>query len=247
MLDRAAACGYGTLCLTVDLPIQGRRERDMRNGFTLPLRPGLKTTFDVGRRPQWLYGLLRNPVSFGNFRGVGEGATTIAQHIATLFDPSASWDDFARVRERWKGQFIIKGIMHPADARRAVQIGAACVVVSNHGGRQLDQVPGACAALPPVVEAVQGDACVILDGGVQRGTDILKALALGASACMIGRAFLWGLAAGGQHGVRRTLQILSDELDNAMALLGVRRLADMSRDHLIDTDRETAGSVSVAG
>src|SRR5271166_1323663 len=135
--------------------------------------------------------------------------------------------------------------MHPEDARRAVQVGSAAVVVSNHGGRQLDQVPGACAALPAVVEAVQDRACVILDGGVRRGTDILKALALGASACMIGRAFLWGLAAGGQDGVRRSLEIFREELDNSAALLGVRRLADISRDHLIDTCLHPTASAPV--
>jgi isopentenyl diphosphate isomerase/L-lactate dehydrogenase-like FMN-dependent dehydrogenase len=232
MLDRAWDAGYRVLCLTIDLPIQGRRERDLRNAFTLPLRPRIRTAYDVARRPQWLYGLVRNPVSFGNFREVSGGFTSIAEHVATLFDPSASWDDFARVRERWKGQFIVKGVLHPDDARRSLAIGSAAIIVSNHGGRQLDQVPAACAALPGIADAVGGRAEVILDGGVRRGTDILKAVALGASSCMIGRPFLWGLAAGGQAGVARTLQIFRDELDNAMALLGVAKLADISPDHL---------------
>ncbi|MBV8589577.1 MAG: alpha-hydroxy-acid oxidizing protein, partial [Acetobacteraceae bacterium] len=130
MLDRAHAAGYCVLCLTIDLPIQGRRERDLRNGFTLPLRPRVKSVWDVARRPQWLYGLARNPVSFGNFGGLGGGATSIAQHVATLFDPAATWDDFARVRERWKGQFVIKGVLHPDDARRAAALGTAAVIVS---------------------------------------------------------------------------------------------------------------------
>ncbi|MBV8573584.1 MAG: alpha-hydroxy-acid oxidizing protein, partial [Acetobacteraceae bacterium] len=151
MLDRAWEAGYRVLCLTVDLPIQGRRERDLRNAFTLPLRPRVRTAYHVVVRPQWMYGLLRNPVSFVNFRGVAGGFTSIAQHVATLFDPSATWDDFARVRAHWKGQFIIKGVLHPDDARKAVAIGAVAVIVSNHGGRQLDQVPAACAALPAVV------------------------------------------------------------------------------------------------
>jgi isopentenyl diphosphate isomerase/L-lactate dehydrogenase-like FMN-dependent dehydrogenase len=232
MIDRAWKAGYRVLCLTIDLPIQGRRERDSRNAFTLPLRPRVRTAYDVAVRPQWLYGLLRNPVSFGNFRDVAGGLTSIAQHVATLFDPSASWDDFARVRERWKGQFIVKGVLHPEDAQRAVAIGAAAVIVSNHGGRQLDQVPGACAALPGITDAIGSKAEVILDGGVRRGTDILKARALGASSCLIGRPFLWGLAAGGEAGVARTLQIFRDELDNAMALLGVRTLSEISPDHL---------------
>ncbi|MBV8093962.1 MAG: alpha-hydroxy-acid oxidizing protein [Acetobacteraceae bacterium] len=232
MLDRAHAAGYCVLCLTIDLPIQGRRERDLRNGFTLPLRPRVKSVWDVARRPQWLYGLARNPVSFGNFGGLGGGATSIAQHVATLFDPAATWDDFARVRERWKGQFVIKGVLHPDDARRAAALGAAAVIVSNHGGRQLDAVPAACAALPGVVNAIGGQAQIILDGGVRRGTDILKALALGASACMIGRPFLWGLASAGPAGVARTLKIFRDELDNGLALLGVRSLKDISGDYI---------------
>ena len=232
MVDRARAAGYRVLCLTVDLPIQGRRERDLRNAFTLPLRPRVKVVWDVARRPQWLYGLARNRVSFGNFRALGEGATSIAQHVATLFDPSANWDSIARIRERWKGQFILKGVLHPDDARRAVALGSAAVIVSNHGGRQLDQVSGSCAALPGIANAVGDQTEVILDGGVRRGTDILKALALGASACMIGRPFLWGLAAGGQTGVARSLHIFREELDNAMALLGVRKLTDVAPDHL---------------
>ena len=232
MIERAWAAGYRVLCLTVDLPIQGRRERDLRNAFTLPLRPRMRTAYDVALRPQWLYGLMRNPVSFGNFRGLSGGFTSIAEHVATLFDPAATWDDFARVRKRWQGQFVIKGVLHPDDARRALAIGSAAIIVSNHGGRQLDQAPAACAALPEIADAVGDRAEVILDGGVRRGTDILKAVALGASSCMIGRPFLWGLAVGGEAGVTRTLQIFRDELDNAMALIGASKLSDISPDHL---------------
>ena len=231
LLRRAAASGYGTLCFTMDLPIQGRRERDVRNKFTLPLRPNLRTAFDVLRRPGWLYGLARNPVSFGNFAKPGAtGVTTIAQHVATLFDPSADWALVAAIRKAWDGPFVVKGILHPDDARAAVRAGADAVIVSNHGGRQLDTVPGACAALPAVVAAVKGETEVILDGGVRRGTDILKGLALGARACMIGRQLLWGLAAGGVAGVARVLEIFADELDVAMALAGVRDLADITQD-----------------
>ena len=232
MLRRAAASGYDTLCFTVDLPIQGRRERDVRNGFTLPLRPTLRTALDVMRRPAWLYGLGRNPVSFGNFATPGgtERVTSIAQHVATLFDPSADWALIAQVRKSWQGPFVVKGVMHPDDARAAVRAGADAVIVSNHGGRQLDAVQGTCAALPGVVAAVGGEAAVLLDGGIRRGTDILKALALGARACMIGRPFLWGLAAAGEAGVRRAIEILTAELDEAMALAGVRDLAEVTED-----------------
>lgn len=237
LLERAARTGYRVLCVTVDLPIQGKRDRDVRNNFTVPLRPRPRTILDVASRPRWLYGLLRSPVKFGNFVGSEpEGFTSIAKLVGTLFDPTAGWDDIARIRDKWRGPVVVKGVLHPDDARRAVEIGCDAVIVSNHGGRQLDQVPASVAALPGVVEAVDGRAEVILDSGVRRGTDILIARALGASACMIGRAFLWGLASGGKAGVTRTIDILREELDNAMALLGQRRFADIDRHAAIRAD-----------
>lgn len=230
LLERAARAGCRVLCVTLDLPVQGKRDRDVRNAFTVPLRPRPHTILDVARRPRWAYGLLRSPVRFGNFEDAGpKGFTSVAQHVATLFDPSADWDDIARIRENWKGPVAVKGVLHPDDARRAAEIGCDAVIVSNHGGRQLDQVPASVAALPAVVEAVGDRVEVILDSGIRRGTDILKARALGASACMIGRAFLWGLASGGSAGVTRTIDILREELDNAMALLGVRKFVDVDR------------------
>ncbi len=237
LLERAARTGYRVLCVTVDLPIQGKRDRDLRNSFTVPLRPRPSTILDVASRPRWLYGLLRSPVRFGNFQGAEpQGFTSIAQHVGSLFDPSADWDDIARIREKWKGPVVIKGVLHPDDARRAVDIGCDAVIVSNHGGRQLDQVPASVAALPAVAEAVGGRAEVILDSGIRRGTDILLARALGASACMIGRAFLWGLASGGTAGVTRTIDILREELDNAMALLGQRSFVDVDRHAAVRAD-----------
>ena len=237
LLERAARTGYRVLCVTVDLPIQGKRDRDVRNAFTVPLRPRPSTILDVASRPRWLYGLLRSPVKFGNFVGAEpKGFTSIAKLVGTLFDPSADWDDIARIREKWKGPVVIKGVLHPDDARRAVDIGCDAVIVSNHGGRQLDQVPASVAALPAVVEAVGGRAEVILDSGIRRGTDILVARALGASACMIGRAFLWGLASGGTAGVTRTIDILREELDNAMALLGQRKFIDVDRHALVGAE-----------
>jgi isopentenyl diphosphate isomerase/L-lactate dehydrogenase-like FMN-dependent dehydrogenase len=231
MLRRAARSGYDVLCFTVDLAVQGYRERDIRNGFTLPLRLTPRTALDVIRRPAWLYGLARNPVSFGNFEQKTKASgVTLAQHVATLFDPSANWALVAEIRKHWNGPFVVKGVLHPEDARAAVRAGADAVVVSNHGGRQLDTVPAACAALPDIVAAVQGEAEVILDGGVRRGTDILKAVALGARACMIGRPHLWGLAAGGAEGVRRSIGILAAELDEAMTLAGVCDVAGATLD-----------------
>lgn len=234
LVDRARAADYRVLCVTLDLPITGRRERDQRNGFTMPLRATPRTLLDLALRPRWLLGALRSPVRFGNFEGLApSGITSVAKHVATLFDPSATWDDVARLRDAWPGPVAVKGILHPEDARRAVELGIDAVVVSNHGGRQLDSAPAALDALPAVAEAVAGRAEVILDGGVRRGTDVLTALALGASACMIGRAFLWGLAAGGQAGVARALSIFADEIDTAMALLGVDALDRLGRGHLL--------------
>jgi L-lactate dehydrogenase (cytochrome)/(S)-mandelate dehydrogenase len=234
LLERARRSGYGTLCVTLDLPVQGRRERDLRNAFAVPFRPGLSTLFGLACRPRFLMGLSRAPVRFGNFGSLGAGgAVPVAQHVATLFDPSADWGDIADLRQSWSGRFVIKGLLHPEDARRAVAIGAEAIIVSNHGGRQLDGAPAAIRALPKVADAIGDGAEIILDGGVRRGVDILKALALGASACMIGRAFLWGLAAGGQGGVSRAIGILADELDNGMALLGVSSLRAVSADHLL--------------
>ncbi|MBH0238487.1 alpha-hydroxy acid oxidase [Methylobrevis albus] len=236
MLARAAASGYRVLCLTLDLAVQGRRDRDIRNAFTVPLRPRLKTVLEVALRPAWLAGFLRAPVRFGNFEADAPqtGFSSMAQHVAKLCDASANWGTIARVAAKWHGPVVIKGVLAPDDARRAVDLGAAAVIVSNHGGRQLDHVPSAAAALPGVVEAVAGRAQVLLDGGVRRGTDVIKAKALGADACMIGRPFLWGLAAAGEPGVARTLSIFAEEIAIAQALLGRPDFAAIDRSVLSD-------------
>lgn len=229
LIARARAARYRVLCMTVDLPVQGRRERDIRNAFTMPLRPRLANILDLLRRPSWLTGVLRAPPRFGNFEVAGSSSfTSIAEHVSSLFDPTASWEDIARLRGQWPGPVVIKGILHPDDALKAIAIGADAVMVSNHGGRQLDHVPAAIAALPDIVAAVNGRAQVILDGGVRRGTDIVVARALGAVACSVGRAFVWGLAAAGQQGVERAIAILGDELDNALALIGATGLQDLT-------------------
>ncbi|WP_082171934.1 alpha-hydroxy acid oxidase [Methylobacterium indicum] len=236
LLRRAAAARYRVLCLTVDLAVQGRRERDLRNAFTMPLKPRLSTALDLARRPGWLAGAARSRLGFGNFQigggAAGSGFTSVAQHVASLFDPSANWDDIARIRDLWRGPMALKGLLHPADAERAVALGIEAVIVSNHGGRQLDDVPAAITALPDVAAAVAGRAEVILDGGVRRGTDVIKALALGATACSLGRPFLWGLSAGGTAGVSRAIEIVRGELDNAMTLLGTPTLDAITRDHV---------------
>lgn len=222
MLERARSNGYRVLCLTLDLAQQGKRHHDLRNSFTVPPRLTAATVLDALRRPHWLQGYLRHGVSFGNFEsGSSDGGfASIATRVASLGDASANWETVARVAQEWGGPFVIKGLLHPDDARRAADLGAQAVIVSNHGGRQLDSVPSPIAALPAIAEAVGGRTQVILDGGVRRGTDIVKAKALGADAVMVGRAFLWGLAAAGQPGVSKAITLLAEELDNALALMG---------------------------
>ncbi|WP_159718992.1 alpha-hydroxy acid oxidase [Geminicoccus flavidas] len=234
MLRRAKDSGYRVLCMTLDLAVHGRRERDLRNAFTVPLRPRLRTVAEVLARPAWLAGFLRTGVRFGNFADVApsSGFSSIAQHVAKLCDASATWRTIEAVAREWDGPFVIKGVLSPQDALRAVELGAEAVIVSNHGGRQLDHVPSAAAALPAVVQAVAGRAQVILDGGVRRGVDLVKARALGADACMIGRPFLWGLAAAGEAGVARTIEVLREELDIALALLGVPSVDAVNADCL---------------
>jgi isopentenyl diphosphate isomerase/L-lactate dehydrogenase-like FMN-dependent dehydrogenase len=221
MVERAEAHGYDTLCLTLDLAVQGRRDRDIRSGFTVPMKLSSASIADFAMRPRWLWGALRRPVAFGNFASVkGLGALSVAQFVGTLFDPTVDWAQVAEVRKRWRGPMVIKGILNPDDARRCVELGAQGVIVSNHGGRQLDQVPASIEALPQIADAVAGRAAVYLDGGVRRGTDLIKARALGADACLIGRPFLWGLSAAGEPGVDRVIDIFREELAIALALLG---------------------------
>jgi isopentenyl diphosphate isomerase/L-lactate dehydrogenase-like FMN-dependent dehydrogenase len=233
LVKRAKAAQYRVLCVTVDLPVHGRRERDERNAFTIPLRPRLANIVDLARRPGWIMGAMRSPPRFGNFESPGSmGLASITRRDRNLFDPTTTWDDVSRIREKWPGPFAVKGILHPADAEKAIAIGVDAIMVSNHGGRQLDRVPSALEALPDVVSAAKGRAEVILDGGVRRGADIYTALSLGARACSIGRAYLWGLSAGGEHGVARTLSILREEFDNTMALMGTADVKSIDRSHV---------------
>jgi isopentenyl diphosphate isomerase/L-lactate dehydrogenase-like FMN-dependent dehydrogenase len=243
LVRRAAQAGYRTLCVTIDLPIAGRRARDVRNGFTVPLRPTLANALHFATRLAWLRGAASEKMRIGNFEGAGGGAgfVSIAQHVANLFDPSANWDDVARLREVWRGPLVIKGVLHPSDAERALAIGADAIVVSNHGGRQLEDAPASLRALGPVARAVAGRKPIFVDGGVRRGVDIVKALALGASACLIGRAYAYGLAAAGGPGVARALQLLTAEFDAALALIGRNSPAEIDRSCLWPP---TAGDVS---
>jgi L-lactate dehydrogenase (cytochrome) len=224
LLERAHRAGCRVLVVTVDTKAQGPRERDIRNGFTVPPRVTWRNVLDVARRIHWLRDVALGPrVTFANLAGTAVGSEdiiSIARFAQEQYDFTLNWSHIDWVRSAWNGKLVIKGVLTPEDARLAVEHGAQAVVVSNHGGRQLDGTPSAIAALPRIVDELQGRAEIILDGGVRRGTDILKALALGARACMAGRAFLYGLAAGGEQGVARALEIFRSELDVSLALLG---------------------------
>lgn len=231
MIERARATGCKALVLTVDTKVQGPRERDMRNGFTVPPRFTLRTMIDFARHWRWLIDVGLGPkVTFRNFDGTAAqlgDAVTITQFIAGQYDLSISWKDVDWFKSVWGGPIALKGVLSPEDARVAVDHGVDAIIVSNHGGRQLDGAISAIDALPAVVQAVDGKAEIILDGGVRRGSDVVKALCLGARACMIGRAWLYGLAAGGEAGVAKALEILIKEIDTTMILLGRTTLAEL--------------------
>jgi len=233
-IERARAAGYQSLCLTVDVPVAGNRERDLRTGLMVPPRLTIASALAIAARPGWLVRYLKSePLSLANVsHRVKDTDGALVEYINGQFDPSLTWDDVAWMVEAWGGPFAIKGVLRADDARRAIEVGASAVMVSNHGGRQLDGAVTPIEILPDIVEAVDGRAEVILDGGVRRGSHVLKAIALGATACMIGRPYLYGLGAAGQPGVDRALSILREEIMRAMALLGARSLSEVGPDHL---------------
>jgi L-lactate dehydrogenase (cytochrome) len=217
------------------VPRAGLRDRDRRNRFGVPPRVTLRTLGDGLTHPRWSAGFVRRTrLSFANVAGRdgtgGDGdAIVISSYVNSQFQPAATWDDLSWFREQWDGPIVVKGILDPEDARRAVQLGAEAIAVSNHGGRQLDGAPSAITALPRVCDAVGDAAEVYMDGGIRRGGDLVKALALGARACLSGRALVFGLAAGGEAGVLRALAILREELSAALALAGCASVADLDR------------------
>jgi L-lactate dehydrogenase (cytochrome) len=224
LLERARATGYEAVVVTVDVARPGPRERDQRNGFVVPPRVTARTLVDGVRRPRWTANFLSRPRILSEsllLSMAQEGrAASLAELIARQFDPGLSWRDIAWVQEHWDGPLLIKGILRGDDARQAASLGLAGVIVSNHGGRQLDHATSTIRALPEVVEAAAGELEVFMDGGIRRGVDIVRALALGARGVLAGRALVYGLAAGGPAGARRAMQILVDELRLAMTLLG---------------------------
>lgn len=235
MIGRAADAGYEALILTVDLPVHGRRERDLRSGFTLPPKLGLDTLIDGILHPAWTWDLLRSePITFANVvgRDVADGveAVSLGDFVSHEFDPNLRWQDVEWMRSIWEGPIVIKGIQTVEDAVLAAEAGVQAVALSNHGGRQLDGAPPPLELVAPVVDRVGDRLEVICDGGVRRGSDIVKAVALGASACMAGRAYLYGLAAGGERGVDLVLEWLVDGVRRTLALTGARSIVELNSD-----------------
>ncbi|HWJ00376.1 MAG TPA: alpha-hydroxy acid oxidase [Burkholderiales bacterium] len=233
LIERAKAAGCSALVLTLDLQIQGQRHRDLKNGLAVPPTLTLGTALDIMMKPAWALNVLRGKrKSFGNLEGRipdANSLTTLSQWIAGQFDPTLSWKDVEWVKKLWGGKLVLKGVLDAEDAKIAAQSGADALVVSNHGGRQLDGTLSSIRALPEVVDAVAEGIEVWFDGGIRGGQDVLKALALGARATLIGRAFAYGLGAMGEAGVTRALEIIQRELDVTMALCGLREVRDANR------------------
>jgi len=221
------------LMLTLDLQILGQRHKDVKNGMSAPPTPTLANLMNLATKPRWCLGMLGTKRrQFGNIVGHVKGVadmSSLSAWTAQQFDPRLNWDDVAWIKNRWGGKLILKGIMDPEDARRAVATGADALIVSNHGGRQLDGAPSAIQALPPIVEAVGSQIEVWMDSGIRSGQDVLKAVALGARGTLIGRAFLYGLGALGEAGVTRCLDIIRNELDLTMAFCGRTDVRDVNR------------------
>ena len=235
LIERAAAAKCSALVLTLDLQVLGQRHCDIRNGMTVPPQIKLGNLIDIATKPAWALSILRGRrKTFGNLAGHVQGmenVNSLAQWTANQFDPTLNWKDVEWVRSVWPGKLILKGILDVEDARIAAKAGASALVVSNHGGRQLDGALSSIAALPKVVEAVGDQIEVMFDGGIRSGQDVLRALARGARSCMIGRSYIYGLGAGGEAGVARAIEILGKELDVTMALCGVRNVRDI--DHRV--------------
>jgi L-lactate dehydrogenase (cytochrome) len=233
LIERAAAAKCSALVLTVDLQVLGQRHRDIKNGMTVPPELRLKNFIDIASKPAWALSILGGKrKTFGNIAGHVKGmdnVNSLIQWISAQFDQGLGWRDVEWIAGLWSGKLILKGILDVEDARIAAKTGAAAVVVSNHGGRQLDGAPSSISALPKIVDAVGSDVEIMFDGGIRSGQDVFRALALGARACLSGRAYIYGLGAGGEAGVARAIEILKNELDVTMALTGVKNVGEIDR------------------
>ncbi|HZR59403.1 MAG TPA: alpha-hydroxy acid oxidase [Xanthobacteraceae bacterium] len=238
LIERAAAAKCSALVLTVDLQVLGQRHKDIRNGMTVPPElTRIDTLLDIATKPTWALSILRGKrKTFGNISGhvAGmENVNSLSTWISGQFDPALNWKDVEWIAGLWGGKLILKGILDVEDARIATKTGASALIVSNHGGRQLDGAPSTISMLPKIVDAVGSDIEVMFDGGIRSGQDVFRALALGARSCMSGRAYIYGLGAGGQAGVARAIEIIKNELDVTMALTGTKSVAEIGRDSLV--------------
>jgi L-lactate dehydrogenase (cytochrome) len=243
LLARAKAANCNALVLTVDLQVLGQRHRDVRNGLTVPLQIKVSNVIDTAMKPRWLASMARaKRKTFGNIAGRVKGmenVNSLAQWTNDQFDPALNWKDVEWIKSQWGGKLIIKGILDVEDARIARDVGADAIVVSNHGGRQLDGAPSSISALPKVADAVGSQLDIMFDGGVRTGSDLVRALALGAKCCMIGRPYVWGLGAMGGAGVAKAIECLQKELITTMALTGTRSVSEIGPQVLADWPRNT--------
>jgi L-lactate dehydrogenase (cytochrome) len=233
LIERAAAARCSALVLTVDLQVLGQRHCDIRNGMTVPPEIRIGNVIDMATKPAWAFSVLRGKrKTFGNLAGHVKGmedVTSLAQWTASQFDPTLNWKDVEWIKSLWPGKLILKGILDVEDAKIAAKTGAAAMVVSNHGGRQLDGASSSISALPKIADAVGSEIEIMFDGGIRSGQDVMRALALGARSCMIGRSYIYGLGAYGQAGVAKAIELIGKELDVTMALTGTRSLRDIDR------------------
>ncbi|MGB1876943.1 MAG: alpha-hydroxy acid oxidase [Rhodospirillaceae bacterium] len=238
-IERCKAANYDAICVTIDVPVPGNRERDLVTGMTIPPTFSLSSLLSFATHPIWSLNALRNPsfdlvnMSQHDSLSIKDKQVSPVQYLSSQIDSGMTWKDAEWMAQEWGGRFLIKGVHSAHDAKKAAEIGAHGVMVSNHGGRQLDGVQACIDALPSIVNAVGGEIDVILDGGIRRGTHVIKALALGATACSIGRSYVYGLGAGGQTGVEKALHILRSEIERGMALLGVTKVSEITREMVV--------------
>lgn len=235
LVKRAAQAGYDTLFFTVDTPVAGARLRDARNGFSIPPQLSLGTVVDAIPRPWWWWDFLTTPKL--EFASLSETGGTVGELLNSAMDPSIDFEDLAQIRQMWPGKLAIKGVQTVEDAKKLADLGVDAIVLSNHGGRQLDRAPVPFHLLPEVAREVGEDLEIIVDTGIRSGADIVAAIALGADFTLIGRAYLYGLMAGGRQGVDRTIEILSDEVERTMKLLQVPTLKDLTPEHVTQLSR----------